>query len=55
MTTPRKPFRPVFLATILALFSLAALSGCAELGLGGSTDQGQSSDPFASSAASSAE
>jgi len=56
MTTPCKPFRNVFLTTILALASLAALSGCAELGLGASTDQGvPSSDPFASSAASSTE
>ena len=55
MTTPRKPFRTAFLSTILALTSLVALSGCAELGLGGSTDQGQPADPFASSAASSAE
>lgn len=55
MTTPRKPFRTVFLSSVLALASLAALSGCAELGMGGSTDQAQSSDPFASTAASSAE
>jgi hypothetical protein len=55
MITLRKPFRPVFLATVLALLSLAALSGCAELGLGVSTDPGASSDPFATSAASSAE
>ncbi len=53
MTTPRKPFRTVFLSTVLALASLVALSGCAELGLGGSSDQGAaSSDPFASSASS---
>ncbi|MBU4229683.1 MAG: hypothetical protein ACYC0O_05750 [Desulfurivibrionaceae bacterium] len=55
MTTPCKPFRNVLLTTILALTSLAALSGCAELGLGTRTDQGVSSDPFASSAASSTE
>lgn len=55
MTTSPKPFRTVFLATVFALTGLVALSGCAELGLGGSTDQGVSSDPFASSAASSAE
>ncbi|MFA6284242.1 MAG: hypothetical protein WCT30_05515 [Desulfurivibrionaceae bacterium] len=53
MTTPRKPFRAVFLSTVFALTSLAALSGCAELGMGGSTAPGaSSSDPFASSAAS---
>ena len=57
MTTPRKPFRTVFLSTVLALTSLVALSGCAELGMGGgSSDQGAaSSDPFAASTASSAE
>lgn len=55
MTTSRKPFCPVFLTTVFALFSLVALSGCAELGLGGSTDPGASSDPFATSAASSTE
>jgi len=55
MTTPCKPFRNVLLTTILALTSLAALSGCAELGLGTRTDQGVSSDPFASSATSSTE
>ena len=56
MTTSRQPFRTVFLSTVLALTSLVALSGCAELGLGGgSSDKGASSDPFASSAASSAE
>ncbi|HIJ90702.1 MAG: hypothetical protein OEV89_08350 [Desulfobulbaceae bacterium] len=50
MTTPDKSFRTVFLSTILALTTLVALSGCAELGLGsGNTDQGASSDPFASS------
>ena len=57
MTTPGKPFRIVFLSTLLAITSLVALSGCAELGLGGSNDQGApaSSDPFASSTSSSAE
>lgn len=56
MTTPHKPFRTVFLSTVLALASLAALSGCAELGLGGgSSTQGASSDPFASSTSSSVE
>ncbi len=56
MTTPHKPFRNVFLSTVLALLSLVALSGCAELGMGGgSSDKGASSDPFAASTASSAE
>ena len=57
MTTPCKPFRNVLLTTILALTSLAALSGCAELGLGGdSSDKGaSSSDPFATTAPSSME
>lgn len=55
MIMPRKPFYTVYLATVLALTSLVALSGCAELGLGGSTDQGVSSDPFASSSASTVE
>ena len=55
MTTQRKPFRTVFLSTVFALAGLVALSGCAELGLGGSTDQKASSDPFASAAASSVE
>lgn len=55
MTMPRKPFRTVFLSTVLALTSLVALSGCAELGLGGgSSDKGaSSSDPFATTAPSS--
>jgi len=48
MTTPRNPFRTVLLSSVLALTSLVALGGCAEMGLGGS-DQGQSSNPFASS------
>jgi hypothetical protein len=51
MTTPRKPFRTVFLSTLLAITSLVALGGCAELGMGGPGDPGASSDPFASSAA----
>jgi hypothetical protein len=51
MTTPRKSFRTVFLSTVLALTSLAALSGCAEMGLGGRSDQGASPDPFASASA----
>lgn len=53
MTTLRKPFRTVFLSTILTITSLVALSGCAELGMGGRSDQGASasSDPFAASAA----
>ncbi len=56
MTTPRKPFRIVFLSTFFAITSLVALSGCAELGMGSNTDQAAaSSDPFASSAASAAE
>jgi len=55
MIMPRKPFRTVFLSTVLTLTSLIALSGCAELGMGGNSDQKASSDPFASSAASSAE
>lgn len=56
MTMPRKPFRAVFLSTVLALSSLVALSGCAELGLGGgSSDNGASSDPFASTASYSTE
>jgi len=56
MTTPRKQLCTVFLSTVLALASLAALSGCAELGLAGSSDQGAaaSSDPFASSSSASA-
>ena len=50
MTTPCKPFRTVFVSTVLALTSLVALTGCAEMGLGGGgSDQGRSSDPFASS------
>jgi len=54
MTMLRKPFHTVLLATVLALTSLVALSGCAELGLGGgSSDKGaSSSDPFASSTSS---
>jgi len=53
MTMPRKPFRTVFLSTVLALTSLVALSGCAELGLGGgSSDKGASADPFAASTSS---
>ncbi|MFH1019319.1 MAG: hypothetical protein V1782_01720 [Pseudomonadota bacterium] len=52
MTTPHKSFRTVFLSTVLGLFSLAALGGCAEMGLGSSSDQGVSSDPFASSTSS---
>lgn len=55
MTMPHKPFRTVFLSTVFALTSLVALSGCAELGLGGGADPGASPDPFASAAASSAE
>lgn len=51
MIMPRKPFRTVFLSTVLALTSLVALSGCAELGLGGdSSDKGASADPFATTA-----
>ncbi|MFA6497805.1 MAG: hypothetical protein WC256_04785 [Desulfurivibrionaceae bacterium] len=53
MTTPRKPFRTVFLSTVLAITSLITLSGCAELGIGGGNDQGHSPDPFASSTSSS--
>ena len=55
MIMPHKPFRTVFLSTVLGLASLVALSGCAELGLGGSSDKGASSDPFAASAASATE
>ncbi|MFA7382189.1 MAG: hypothetical protein WC001_01930 [Desulfurivibrionaceae bacterium] len=46
MTTPRKSFRTAILSTVLALTSLVAFSGCAGMGLGGSSDQG----PSASSA-----
>jgi len=54
MIMPHKPFRTVFLSTVLGLASLVALSGCAELGLGGSSDKGgASSDPFATTAPSS--
>ena len=55
MTMPGKSFRTVFVSTILALTGLVTLSGCAELGMGGSSDQAHSPDPFASSAATSAE
>ena len=49
MTISCKPFRTVFLSTIFALTSLVVLSGCAELGLGGSSDPGLAPDPFSSS------
>ncbi|MBA3003228.1 MAG: hypothetical protein FP813_05175 [Desulfurivibrio sp.] len=49
MTMPCKPFRTVFLSSILAFIALIVLSGCAELGLGGSSDPGLAPDPFASS------
>lgn len=55
MTMSGTSFRTLFLSTVLGLISLAALSGCAELGMGGGTDQGASSDPFASSTPSTAE
>lgn len=50
MIMPRKPFRTVFLSSLLALTGLVALSGCAELGLGSGGGQGPSTDPFAASA-----
>lgn len=49
MTTPRNPFRTVLLSSVLALAGLVTLSGCAEMGLGGSSDQGHAPDSFASS------
>ena len=56
MIMPSKVFRNVFLSTVLALASLVALSGCAELGMGGgSSDKPASTDPFAASTASSAD
>lgn len=42
MRTSHKSLSAVLLSTILALVSLVALSGCAEIGLGGSSDQGLS-------------
>lgn len=50
MIMPHKPFRTVLLSSVFALASLAALSGCAELGLGSGGGQGASTDPFAASA-----
>ena len=55
MLMSRKSFRTVFLSSVLGLASLVALSGCAELGMGTSTDPGKSSDPFATTAPSSVE
>lgn len=48
MRTSHKSLHPVFLATILALVSLIALSGCAEMGLGGNSDPGLSPAPSTS-------
>lgn len=55
MTTLRKPFCSTFSSTLLAIISLVALSGCAELGIGSNISQPASSDPFASSASPAAE
>lgn len=49
MITLNKPFRSILLSSVLALSTLTAFSGCAELGMGGGSGPGQSSDPFASS------
>ncbi|OGQ98327.1 MAG: hypothetical protein A2505_07665 [Deltaproteobacteria bacterium RIFOXYD12_FULL_55_16] len=49
MNTPHKSRCAVFLPIILALVSLAALSGCAEMGLGGNNDPGLAPAPTTSS------
>jgi len=47
--TAQLSFSAVFLPTILALISLIAFSGCAEMGLGGNSDPGLAPTPSTSS------